>query len=140
MQAAPQVLYPLGQLRLWWMAVAIGLGLNLLSILAVAAWQPGWMLPAAMGLLLLPGIWLMLQSVPPHEGQLFWDGADWHLEGPRAIPGQLTLVLDLQRVLLLRWASPFSDSPHAAKWLWLEKGGDPVIWMDVRRAVYWNAR
>lgn len=140
MQAAPQVLYPLGQLRLWWVVVAAGLGLNLLTILGVALRQPGWMLAAVMGVLLLPGIWMVWRFVPPHAGHLLWDGTEWRLEGSPAIRGQLTLVLDLQRVLLLRWASPFSDSPHAAKWLWLEKGGDPVIWMDVRRAVYWNAR
>jgi hypothetical protein len=122
------------------MGVAIGLGLNLFSILAVAAWQPGWTLAAAMGLLLLPGVWLVLQSVPPREGQLFWDGADWHLDGPQTMQGRLTLVLDLQQVLLLRWTSPISEAPHATRWLWLEKSGDPVIWMDVRRAVYWNAR
>lgn len=139
MQAAPQVLYPLGSDRVW----RLGAGLLLLCSLAfmavVAVTHPDGRLVAAMGVLMLPGVWLLVNARPRRDMQLAWDGECWHLLGSRPFSGQLLLVLDLQQALLLRWSPPFPESAPDNLWLWIEKDANPVIWMDVRRAVYWNA-
>ena len=140
MRAAPQVLYPLGRPRLQQTLLALLLLSTLSLIVAVALQQPGYHLVAAMGLMLVPAGWLAWRAQPGADSQLFWDGECWHLLGPQPISGQLHLALDLQRALLLRWVSPCFESGPDSRWLWIEQGANPVIWKDVRRAVYWNAR
>ena len=140
MRAAPQVLYPLGRTRWLHALLALLLCSSLLLMTAVAASHQGPHLVVAMGLLLLPAGWLSRGVRPAPGSQLWWDGRCWHLQGPRQISGQLHLVLDLQRALLLRWSSPMSGSDRPPTWLWIEEDADPVIWKGVRRAVYWNAR
>ena len=140
MRAAPQVLYPLGRSR-YLTALLTLLGLLTLSFMvAVAASQPHHHLVAVMGLLWVVAVGLSVRATPPAGAQLWWDGERWHLLGPRPTSGQLILVLDAQRALLLRWASPPSGADPAASWLWIEQDADPVIWKDVRRAIYWHAR
>ena len=140
MRAAPQVLYPLGKPRLRHALLTLLLLATLSVMAAVAILQPGHRLWVLMGLLLLPAIGFSWRVGPPPGTRLLWDGQCWHLQGTGPISGQLQVVLDLQRVLLLRWSSSISDPDHAWTWLWIEQDADPVIWMDVRRAVYWNAR
>jgi hypothetical protein len=139
MQAAPQVLYPLGRPRLLQSLLAAG-GLVTLGLMAaVAASQPGLHLVVIMGgCLLLAGSLSMRALVAPGSG-LWWDGECWHLQGAQPVSGQLVLALDLQRALLLRWTSPCVGSDPASHWLWIEQHADPVIWKDVRRAIYWHA-
>jgi hypothetical protein len=140
MHAAPQVLYPLGGARVWWTLVGLLVLSTSALIAAVALSQPGW-LAMTMGALMLPGCWWVTRGAPSVAGaQLLWDGECWHLLGPRPMSGQLQLALDLQMALLLRWVSPISGSDSGPMWLWIEQDTDPVIWKDVRRAVYWNAR
>jgi hypothetical protein len=90
-----------------------------------------------LGLMLLP-LGLTWRTSPAGT-KLQWDGEQWHLCGPESVSGQVHLVLDVQRALLLRWTSPPSGSAPTSSWLWIEQSANPVIWMDVRRAVYWNA-
>ena len=71
------------------------------------------------------------------RGELAWDGSTWAwtpLGGP-AVPGQLRVAVDLQRLLLVRWLAP-----GQSRWLWLERAGSAGHWDDLRRAVYSRAR
>lgn len=138
MQAAPQVLYPLGRPRFLHALLAL-IGLLVLAVMAgVAVSQPRLHLVGVMALLLVLALTLTLSSAPVPGGCLLWDGAQWHLLGAHSMSGQLTLVLDLQRGLLLRWVSPSFASDPTSRWLWIEQHADPVIWKDVRRAIYWH--
>jgi hypothetical protein len=140
MKAAPQVLYPLGPARL---RLALKLALLVLTLsltVAVAVSQPGIHLVWVMGLLGCHAVWLSVRAGDAPGTRLQWDGQHWHLLAEHTQSGQLSLALDLQRALLLRWVSPCSASGSTSRWLWIEQDADPVIWMDVRRAIYWHAR
>jgi hypothetical protein len=138
MQAAPQVLYPLGRSRFLHALLAL-IGLLVLAVMAgVALSQPRLHLVGVMALLLVLALTLTLRSGPVPGGRLLWDGTHWHLQGDHPKRGQLTLVIDLQRALLLRWVSPSFASDPTSRWLWIEEHADPVIWKDVRRAIYWH--
>ncbi len=140
MRAAPPVSYPMGRPR-WRRALLSLLMLLHLTVMgAVVALQPDAHLALIMGLLLLPAWILTLRIEPTAGAQLQWDGTCWHLmDSAHPVSGQLQLVMDLQRVLLLRWVPPFFSAAPRSTWLWVEENADPVIWRDVRRAVYWNA-
>ena len=107
-------------------------------VVAVDRSQPNHELAVLMLVLLLVPLALIWRTSPAGR-ELQWDGEQWHLLGPEVVSGQVHLVLDVQRALLLRWTSPLSGSDPATSWLWIEQSANPVIWMDVRRAVYWNA-
>jgi hypothetical protein len=139
MRAAPLVSYPLGQARFRAVLVACLLLLTLGLMVAVDLAQPTHRLTVIMGCGLLLPVGLLLRARSSSGDVLQWDGQHWHLQGPNPTCGQLHLVLDLQRALLLRWSSPLSGSDPVSTWLWIEQNADPVIWMDVRRAIYWNA-
>ncbi len=138
MQSAPQVLYPLG--RAWRLHALLALLLiaTLALMVAVAVSQPTLDLVALMSWLLLPAGGLSVRAIPAPGDCLRWDGACWHLQGAHPVSGQLTLALDMQHALLLRWTSPCDDADPARPWLWIERHADPVIWKDVRRAIYWH--
>jgi hypothetical protein len=138
MQAAPQVLYPLGRPRFLHALLAL-IGLLVLVVMAgVTVSQPRLHLVGVMALLLVLALTLTLCSGPAPGGCLLWDGVHWHLQDASPVSGQLTLVFDLQRALLLRWVSPCVASDPTSRWLWIEQHADPVIWKDVRRAIYWH--
>lgn len=72
------------------------------------------------------------------RGFLAWNGQDWTLEAlPHlsAVAGKLTVHLDLQAHLWLRWKSGAGDT----HWLWLEQRSARGRWSDLRRAVYSRA-
>ncbi|WP_315128753.1 hypothetical protein [Comamonas antarctica] len=74
-------------------------------------------------------------------GWLEWDGLEWWLHaglagGPVLLRAAPEVCWDGQGFLLLRIA-PGSGRPH---WLWLQGTSAPVLWGDLRRAVYWRAR
>ena len=139
MRAPLQVTYPLGHARLRAALAAFFLSLTLCLMVAVDLSQPTHHLTVIMGCWLLLPIGLLVRASTAPGRELQWDGQHWHLQGPNPVSGQLHPVLDLQRALLLRWTSPLSGSDPVPTWLWIEQNADPVIWMDVRRAVYWNA-
>ena len=139
MQAAPQVFYPLGRPR-WLEAWLALLGVCILALMVAVAWsQPGLLLTVIMGGLQGLAVWLTWRARSEPGSNLLWDGECWHLQGQRPVRGQLAVALDLQRALLLRWTSPCSASDPDPSWLWVEQHADPVIWKDVRRAIYWHA-
>jgi hypothetical protein len=140
MQHAPAVSFPLGRshflatcLLSLWMAGAV--------LMILWCWQQAhWRWPQFVGLasVLAAGVlarrWWRRQRL----GILRWDGAQWTLDEQGAIStGRVSVQLDLQQQLWLRLSC---DTPLAQVWLWLERGSDPVLWSDLRRAVYSPAR
>ncbi|MGZ5775154.1 MAG: hypothetical protein ACXWJJ_07180 [Ramlibacter sp.] len=101
----------------WWLSGGAGWRLAAAAVLtpalgAVAAWS--W--------------W----REPP--GLLAWDGARWSLStgtSPVACEGVLSVALDLQQLLLVRWSSD-----AGTRWFWLQRGGPQARWDALRRAVY----
>ena len=70
-------------------------------------------------------------------GVLAWNGQEWTLRTlshTSAMTGTVTVHLDLQSHLWLRWQS----GAHT-HWLWLEKHSACERWSDLRRAVYSRA-
>jgi hypothetical protein len=139
MHNAPSVSYPVGRCAFQrWLFVgfavfasatlsawALNLGLSIVWSIAVAA--------AALGVLLG---WRALGQA----GMLTWDGQVWCLHdqglGFQDALGDVSVVLDVQKALLLRW-QPASDTLHAKpQWLWLGLQSSDNRWQDLRRAVY----
>ncbi len=144
MHAAPPVRYPVMPSRLRW---AWEGGVFVAALLCITLWAyqtaPS-MLRAWVALCLcLPALVFIVRSAWGSDvGELVWDGSTWalHCQMPGgsvwAGDGTAHVVLDLQRVLLLRW--------HAAgvwggKWIWLERRGHPSRWHLLRCAVYSRA-
>ena len=76
-------------------------------------------------------------------GTLSWDGQVWclHDQGADAKDslGEVQVMLDMQKTLLLRWL-PSSDTLQAKpQWLWLGAQHCDERWQDLRRAVYQRA-
>lgn len=74
-------------------------------------------------------------------GRLEWDGRQWWLSGRnalRAVPliGAPRLQWDGQSFILLHVTLPAVGQ----RWLWLQSSSAPVLWGELRRAVYWPAR
>lgn len=127
---------------------ALGWGLLALAALSLAGMLP-WALqgagarpwPAALGLLLwlavCAGAWRCWRDWP--QGQLEWDGAQWWLHGQQAARAALLVGVpqvcwDGQDFLLLRSTGP----GRRRDWLWLSRASAPLLWGDLRRAVYWR--
>ena len=122
-----------GALALYCVAGAIAL---LAWVLLGAGSQLVWI--AASGALWLAcsllAVWFW-RSAPC--GTLLWSGTDWTLESPQGnalcAPGtDLQVHLDLQQRLWLR----LQPESTPASWLWLERRSQPLLWDDLRRAVY----
>lgn len=93
--------------------------------------------------LCLPALVFIVRSAWGSDvGELVWDGTTWalHCQMPGgsvwAGDGAVRVVLDLQRVLLLRW---HTTGVWAGKWIWLERRGHPSRWHLLRCAVYSRA-
>jgi hypothetical protein len=107
----------------------------------VAAWQ--WQVQAsparvfaAVAIVAAAGVFAARKWLRTPQGLLAWDGLGWTwtvVSG--ACAGEPEVVLDAQRVLLLRWRG--AEGP--IQWLWLERGAQPARWDDLRRAVYSRA-
>ena len=139
MHSAPSVSYPVGRCRFpgFVMLVAWCAG-----ALTLAAWA--WQLPAsgarqALGacVLLAAGAAALLSWRGQPVGLLAWDGTGWRwADGSGERPGRISVAVDLQGWLLLRW----SGEASGGLWLWLERGREPQAWDALRRAVYSRAR
>lgn len=73
-------------------------------------------------------------------GTLTWDGQVWclqtHGHGQEDALGEVSVALDVQKALVLRW-QPASDTLSSKPlWLWLGSEGASHHWQDLRRAVY----
>ncbi|WP_333841593.1 hypothetical protein [Limnohabitans sp.] len=139
MHNAPSVSYPLGRcaFQRWLYACFVVLTSAVLFAWAIhqeVTWVWGMAaLAAAMGGLLG---WRALGQV----GMLTWNGQVWCLQIPgdgcREVWGEVSVALDVQKALLLRW-QPASDTLKAKPlWLWLGSEGARHHWQDLRRAVY----
>ncbi len=142
MHNAPPVAYPLGRSSLqaaWLLAVWLA-GAAALVLCVLFAPALGWRL----GLLALgvfaAGCMAAWGWKNSPLGVLHWDAQCWHWESPAYQSGtpvrRLSVVLDFQRVLLLR----LENQDHARLWLWAERTAMPERWLDLRRAVYAHQR
>ena len=137
---APPVRYPAGRSSfLAWPLTLLGLvGATLAGVAAVQGLR-GAPLALLTGTLLAAGAfgwsgWRALRN----QGELHWDGAAWYLEFPAAAderPGTVSVQLDLQSHLLLRWR-PAAGERRGGHWLWLDARQEPAHWHAVRCAVY----
>jgi toxin CptA len=140
MRNAPPVNYPVGRssLGLW---VLLGTWLATLALLAAwSALVPAhpWRQAASTVLLGASGVWVLRSERRRFRGALSWDGGAWWLEGGgHASRVQPDVVLDLQRVMLVR---TLSSMPRRTCWFWIDSKGDPGAWLALRRALYSRAR
>lgn len=136
----PAVRYPVARLR----GV---LGCIAATVLGGLALLVAWAMQSAAPVALAGGVfcvWFITSALALHvwwrgpTGALAWDGQQWTLEcsPSTAAMGQVHVVLDLQRFLLLQW-NPLQGR---AAWMTLERSQHPAAWNDVRRAVYSRPR
>jgi hypothetical protein len=139
MHNAPSVSYPLGRCAFQrWLFASFAVLTS--AVLLVWALNQGlsWAWSVAAGVALL-GAWLGWQALG-QLGMLTWDGQVWCLHDQgldcEDALGQVHVMWDVQKALLLRW-QPASDTLHAKpQWLWLGLQTSDNRWQDLRRAVY----
>jgi toxin CptA len=139
MHGAPAVSHPVGRshfaaafIAFTWALSAAGVALWAVQVHAT----PTRIAAAACIVVAAGGIaWRSWLHSP--RGTLAWNGEDWSwTAGPHAEGGAPEPVLDLQRIVLLRWRS----GAGAVRWLGAERRMQPSTWDDLRRAVYSRAR
>jgi hypothetical protein len=139
MHNAPSVSYPVGRC-----AFQRGLYLFLMgvtsAVLAAWAFHQGftWLWFVAVLLVLLGGVAGALAT--RFVATLTWGGQDWCLHdqsgGLADAIGDVAVILDNQKTLLLRW-QPTSDTlPTSSHWLWLDAERSGPHWQALRCAVY----
>lgn len=139
MHNAPSVSYPVGRcaFQRWLFA-----GFTALTFAMLLAWALNqgltvpWYVAVAAALL---GAFLGWRALG-QAGTLTWDGQVWCLHdqglGHADALGEVRVVLDVQKALLLRW-QPASDTMNAKPlWLWVGWQSSDNRWQDLRRAVY----
>jgi toxin CptA len=138
MHGAPSVSYPVGRSS---MAGCVLAAVWLAAAAAALAWSSSgasaWKLLLAGGLTLVLGTLAARSWWRGQEGTLAWDGAGWTwatAASPLGKEGSLSVALDLQRLLLVRWVSP-----HGRRWFWLQRQASRDQWVALRRAVYSRA-
>jgi hypothetical protein len=81
------------------------------------------------------------RTTPP--ACLRWDGTAWSLvaaPGATAVPGSVSLALDLGGWMLVRFHADESAGPRASAWLALRPSRGPAHWCAVRAALWtWRA-
>lgn len=140
MYNAPSVSYPVGRCAFQrWLYQSI----TALTSALLCAWALSqglsWVWIVAAGAAAI-GICLGWQAQQQQIGVLTWDGQVWCLHdqglGQEDALGEVQVMLDVQKVLLLRW-QPASDTLHVkSNWLWLEAQTSDKHWQDIRCAVY----
>ena len=134
MHSAPAVSYPVGRSRFALLLAAVAW---LAGVAGVVAWR--MQVPASLTESLVVAFAVVAGGAAAFHGwarsptgTLSWDGADWTWSAAAgAEAGSVQAVLDIQRVMLLRW-----NAGRVTRWLWLERAMRPSSWDDVRRAVY----
>ena len=142
MHSAPPVAYPLGRSSLQ-AGLLLGVWLaGVAAFLLCALFAPalGWRLWLMRLAVLATGCVAAWGWKNSPLGVLHWDAQCWHWESLAYQSGtpvrRLSVVLDFQRVLLLR----LENQDHARLWLWAERPALPERWLDLRRAVYAHHR
>ncbi|MDD0810700.1 hypothetical protein PSQ20_10160 [Curvibacter sp. RS43] len=122
---------------LLWLLLAWGVQLLWWQWSGGAVWGP--VLGAVFSLLAAGLAWAQARRLP--VGDLVWDGGLWQLnrqpDGSEDSAAALTVVLDLQWALLLRW--PAASGRSAVVWLWVQRAWAPERWHGLRCAVYSRA-
>ncbi len=142
MHNAPSVSYPVGRCAFQRQIYAC---LTLVTSAVLLAWTLNQGLTSVSGtawVCAVFGVWGGWRSLR-QVGMLTWDGHVWCLHGQGGAQedalGDVHVVLDVQKALLLRW-QPASDTLHAKSfWLWLGDQASDNDWQDLRRAVYQRA-
>lgn len=135
MHSAPAVSYPVGRSTMRTLMYVLP---ALLAALGCGAWAWQSASPdiVRIPVLLLGGLVLaqaVRAALQPPQGQLIWDGQSWRWDTVAGTElGSVHARLDGQQRLLLE----FRPLQGRAIWLWLECGEAPLIWSDLRRAVY----
>jgi len=138
MHGAPSVSHPVGRSSL---AGCILGAVWLVAAVAVLAWA--WSGASGERLLLAGALTLLIGGVAAWswwrepQGMLAWDGERWtwsSAASPLGQEGTLSVVVDLQRLLLVHWTSA-----GGRRWFWLEPAGARDRWVALRRAVYSRA-
>lgn len=150
MHNAPSVSYPVGRSAFLARAMLAGwLGAVAVTALSWPTDAPPWRSVLAVFSLVLPAVlgWRFWRQLP-RDGQLRWDGQDWHSPSAPDQPAALHVQLDGQRHMLVRLqllvnpaAAPERRiwqlfGARGTEWLWLEATGDPDRWPDLRRAAF----
>lgn len=143
MRSAPSVTYPVGRLLL---ERGLTLVLSVLAMIATAVMllsQPwGWGPALTLSSLLVAGLCHRRWRTTQGGGVLSWDGKEWFL-GREADnrSGCISVEWDLQGFLLLRFEPTTSAMSRGSfmnrgQWVWVARQANPVMWADLRRAVY----
>jgi len=133
MRASPACQVSLRRFGVWRAAV---LGLGLLGVASVTAWLASReealsaQLASAIGLAALMMAALVASLLRTPAADLRWDGQVWQLG---AMPGDLTVVLDLGPWMLLRFTA---GAPARTTWLPVQRRGLEGQWHALRCAVY----
>lgn len=144
MRNAPSVTAPVGRSRFGQCLTLCAWSSAVLLLLAWAVHVPAHPQRQLLvgGLLALWAVLAWREQRHAPCGLLHWDGASWWFAGggnsQEVAPA---VVLDLQRVLLLRIdaAAPAPADPRV-RWCWMEAGPDRPQWLALRRALYSRAR
>ena len=138
MHGAPSVSHPVG--RSSFAAWVIG-GVWLAAAAASVAWSLAgastWRVLLAGGLTMVIGCVAAWSWWNEPTGTLGWDGTRWTWSTavmPLGEEGTLSVVVDLQRLLLVHWADASGQ-----RWFWLQQGASRDHWVALRRAVYSRA-
>ena len=139
MHNAPSVSYPVGR-------CAFQRQLYLLLLLATLAVLGAWALNQGITRVWWAAVWLaMFGSVLGalslrYVATLSWSGQHWCLHDQSGkkpdVLGEVEVILDTQKTLLLRW-QPTSDKLSTSfVWLWLGAEPSSTRWQALRCAVY----
>ena len=141
MRAAPAFQVSLRRFAIWRAAV---LTLYLLGAassvgwLASREWPVGWGVIGAslVASVLLAAATLALWRTAPAD--LRWDGVCWHLARPggEALPGMLTIAIDLGPWMLLRFEPANAAGRTSTVWLPAQRRGIEPQWHALRCAVH----
>jgi hypothetical protein len=133
MHRPPAVAWDLGP-TLWQNRILTGLAL-LASLVSLGFLvEQGWGLSSFILLVaLLVGCLLAAMARHnAHQGQLRWDGEQWHWIGAQGVALRtMVCMVDLQVTLLLQVTSD-QGKRH---WFWLDSGDKPAQWRAMRRAI-----
>ncbi len=134
MHNAPAASFPVSNNR---MGVIVVSAVWSMAVVVVGAWllhavADSVTLVALAATTVLAAVSIMLARRPVGPGMLRWDGKDWSwLRGDTTTVGRLIPALDLQALMLLR----FAPESGRAFWLWTGRGNTSLQWDAFRRAV-----
>ena len=138
MHKPPTVGYPVRRSHFQAHAV-LAIGFGAAGVQAWWVWQvaaPDWRHWLGLLATLLAATTALVSWRRTPDGLLRWDGQCWQwIDKGTSVNGSVTPHLDLQDVLLLRFAA----TGRARRWFWLERSTDPDNWRALRRAVHYRA-